>query len=360
MLAASRGFGSQAPAASPHTRMCLMNSFAHTITALPQQPLCDARGRLLDEAVGWSPRPRVHCALPGHLGRRKRWNHWCITTPDWMLSLTFANLDYLSFGAAYFLDLHTGKSVAHTQTRLFGLGCKLPDTPLESHEFSHPRLQMKADDRGTSVRLTVTAPDIGSQPLHVALDIQRPAHLDSVNLVCPMGRDTFHATSRQLGLAVSGSLQMGRRQYLCTPGQSFASLDFARGVWPLYSHWTRAAFAAPGGIAGNFGTGWCDYSGLSENALWFGGELLHLEERVQIEQSPQGALGTWRLSSPSGQVELCFTPVQLHQANRKLGPFHADTRQWFGRYDGVLRGPEGEKVPVSGAYGWLGATHARW
>lgn len=277
-----------------------------------------------------------------------------------MLSLTFANLDYLGYGAAYFLDLHSGKAASHTQLRPFGLGCKLPDTPVESHEFNHPRLQMKADERGNAVRLTVMAPDIGGQPLQVALDIQRPPHLDSVNLVCPMGKNTFHATSRQLGLPVSGSLQLGRRQYLCSAGQSFASLDFARGVWPLHSHWTRAAFAGPGGIAGNFGTGWCEYSGLSENALWFGGELLHLEEQVEIEQNPQGALAPWRLSNPGGQVDLCFTPCQLHQAAPKLGPFHADTRQWFGRYDGVLRGPKGEKVPVSSAYGWLGATNARW
>lgn len=337
-----------------------MNSIASPSTVLTAQPLCDARGRLLEEAIGWSTRPRVHCALPGNTGRRKRWNHWCITTPDWMLSLTFANLDYLSYGAAYFLDLRTGKSAAHTQTQLFGHACTLPDTPLESHEFSHSRLQLKADDRGNSVRLTVAAPDIGGQPLHVALDVHRPPHLESVNLVCPMGRNTFHATNRQLGLTVTGNLQLGRQQYTCTSGHSFASLDFARGVWPLHSHWTRAAFAAPGGIAGNFGAGWCDFSGLSENALWFGGELLHLEERVHITQSQQSQLGAWHLNCASGQVKLCFTPMQLHQAHRRLGPLYADTRQWFGRFDGVLRGPQGETVPVVSANGWLGSTHARW
>ncbi|HSC82922.1 MAG TPA: DUF2804 family protein, partial [Pseudomonas sp.] len=156
------------------------------------------------------------------------------------------------------------------------------------------------------------------------------------------------------------SLQLGNQQFTCSPGQSFASLDFARGVWPLNSHWKRAAFAAPGGIAANFGSGWCDYSGLSENALWFGGELLHMEESVQIVQTPQGVLAPWLLSSPSGQVELTFTPQQQHQAYPKMGPFYANTRQWFGRFDGTLRDHNGEKVPVSGAYGWLGATQARW
>lgn len=336
-----------------------MNSFTNPL-AQHTQHLCDAHGRLEPNAIGWSSRPQVNCAMPRNLGRRKRWNHWCITTPDWMLALTFADLDYLGYGAAYFLDLRSGKSASRTQLRPFGQGCDLPDTPLQSHAFRHSRLQLRADDRGSTIRLTAMAPDIGGQPLQVALDIQRPAHLESVNLICPMGRRTFHATSRQLGLPVTGNLQLGGRQYLCTPGQSFASLDFARGVWPLKSHWTRAAFAAPGGIAGNFGTGWCDYSGLSENALWFGGELLHLEERVEIERPPSGPLEPWNLYSASGQVELRFTPRQQHQACPRLGPLYAETRQWFGCFDGVLRGPQGEKVPVSSAYGWVGATHARW
>lgn len=337
-----------------------MNSLASPAAAPPLIPLCDPRGNLLPAAVGWSPRPRVQCALPGHVGRRKRWNHWCITTPQWMLSLTVANLDYLGYGAAYFLDMETGKAVAHTQLRLFARGCDLPETPLESHAFEHPQLQLRADAQPGRSRLTALVPDIGGQPLNVALDILRPAHLDSVNLVVPFRAGGFHATSRHLGLPTSGSVQLGDRQYDCEAGQSFASLDFGRGVWPLHSHWTRAAFAAPGGVAGNFGSGWTDGSGLSENALWFGGNLMHLDGPVQLRPLQDGTLSPWQLSTADGRVELQFTPRQHHLARPTFGPFHAATSQWFGCFDGVLRGPAGERVPVSKAVGWLGSTAARW
>ena len=59
-------------------------------------------------------------------------------------------------------------------------------------------------------------------------------------------------------------------------------------------------------------------------------------------------------------MQLTFTPRQRHQAYRRLGPFYADTQQWFGHFEGVLRGPEGERVPVNNALGWLGETRARW
>jgi hypothetical protein len=239
-------------------------------------------------------------------------------------------------------------------------GCRLPDQPQRSHEFNHPRLQLRCTEHPGRARLTLDVGDIGGQPLQVSLDIQRPAHLDSVNLVAPLGRHGFHATCRQLGLPISGSVQLGNRHYPCPAGQSFAAMDFGRGVWPLHSHWTRAAFAAPGGIAGNFGSGWTDSSGLSENALWFGGELLHLDGPVHIEQSPYNPLAPWRLSTPDERVDLAFTPRQRHHACPRLGPLYADTQQWFGHFNGVLRGPHGERVPVDAALGWLGATRARW
>lgn len=148
-----------------------------------RQPLCDARGRLEPSAIGWSERPQLDCAIPGHFGRRKRWNHWCITTPGWMLSVTLADLDYIGYCAAYFLDLETGRAVTHSQLRALAHGCHLPDVPVASHGFEHPRLHLQVDELPGRARISVAVPDIGGQPLQATLDVQRPAHLDSVNLV---------------------------------------------------------------------------------------------------------------------------------------------------------------------------------
>ncbi len=337
-----------------------MSNLSTAFTTDPWLPLCDAKGQLLPQAVGWSTRPQIQCAMPGHYGRRKRWNHWCVTTPDWMLSLTVADLDYLGYGAAYFLDLHTGHAVAHTQLRAFARGCTLPDTPLQGHIFQNQRLQIRVDEHPGRARLVATVPDIGGQALQVALDVQRPTHLDSVNLVVPFSAGGFHATSRHVGLPVSGDVQLGSTHYRCEPGKSFAALDFGRGVWPLNTHWTRAVFAAPGGIAGNFGSGWTDNTGLSENALWFGGELLHVTSPLTIAGNPHTPLAPWQLSSEDERLALVFTPRQQHIARPQVGPFYAETKQWFGQFDGVLRGPKGERVPVDGALGWLGTTNARW
>ena len=146
----------------------------------------------------------------------------------------------------------------------------------------------------------------------------------------------------------AAACNLGRRRYDCQAGQSFAALDFGRGVWPLHTYWTRAAFAAPGGIAGNFGTGWTEASDLRENALWFGGKLSRVLDDVHIRE-PRDPLAEWRLDSACGRVELLFRPEQLHQARPSVGLFYANTRQWFGRFNGTLRHDDGDCVPVDGA-----------
>lgn len=337
-----------------------MNSLLTTVPLNATARLCDASGHLDPAAIGWSSRPRLNYAIPGNLGRRKRWNHWCITTPQWTLSLTQADLDYVGYAAVFFLDLQTGQSHAHTQMRPFARHCNLPDTPHEGHSFEHPGLHLKVEEHPGRASLSCVVPSLGGQPLRVSLDITRPSHLQSANLVVPFAGKGFHACSRQVGLPCSGTVQLGEHSYSCNSGHSFAALDFGRGVWPFKSAWTRAVFAAPGGIAGNFGAGWTDGSGLSENALWFGGELQHLLQPVEITPSDNEQLGHWQLSSSDQRVALRFSPLKLQHIASRIGPLRADTRQWFGRFDGTLLAPNGELVPVVGALGWLGATQARW
>lgn len=333
-----------------------MNSFT---APPPLQPLCDSHGNLDPAAIGWSNRP-LDCRLPAHFGRRKRWNQWCISTPHWILSLTLADFDYLGYAALYFLDLDSGHSVRHSQRSLLGRGCQLPDNALQSQAFNHPRLQIEICEYPGRLNLTAAALPVGGIPLRVELDIQRPPHVDHLNLTVPFPGGGFHALSRHLALPAAGGVQWGERQHACVPGQSFAALDFGRGVWPLHSHWTRAALVAPGGIAGNFGSGWTDQSSLSENALWFGGALQPLQGPIRLTQSAPGPRAVWRLSDEHERVALTFTPRQHYEACPRLGPFYARTAQWFGQYDGLLRGAQGERVPVQGALGWLGTGTARW
>jgi hypothetical protein len=322
--------------------------------------LCDSRGQLNPDAIGASAGAMINCAIPGRYGRRKRWNHWCITTPNWSMVIAQADFDYIGYASVHFVDLLSGQAAMFDQYRLFARDCHLPDQPLQSHEFNHANLQLRVSEQDGRTGLSINAADATGLPLQAVLDFQRPAHLHGANLVVPIDQHNFHAASRQLGLPCTGSVQLGQQIYPCVPGKSFASQDFGRGVWPLNSRLTRAVFAAPGGIAGHFGSGWAESSGHSENHLWFGGQLHSIDSPMNIAEAHSNLFLPRSIASADEQVQLSFTPLQHHVFKRRFGIFYVDSQQWFGHFDGLLRNAAGERVPVRKASGWLAETQSRW
>src|SRR4051794_36082867 len=89
--------------------------------------LCRSDGQLDRDAVGWSRHPVHECALPGSWGRRKRWDYWCVTGPRRVLSITYANVDYLGLADAWFLDLPTGRTATCSVLAPGGRSFSLPD-----------------------------------------------------------------------------------------------------------------------------------------------------------------------------------------------------------------------------------------
>src|SRR5947199_9537931 len=89
--------------------------------------LCTSDGRLNRAAVGWSRQPVHRCALPGSWGRRKRWDYWCIATPTHVLSVTYADVDYLGLVDVWFRDLGSGREVNRSAMVPLARGVSLPD-----------------------------------------------------------------------------------------------------------------------------------------------------------------------------------------------------------------------------------------
>ena len=65
--------------------------------------LCDSRGNLNPDAIGWSRHPLHDCNLRGHWLRKKRWNYWAITSPTHFFSVTLSNIDYMGLPCVYLL-----------------------------------------------------------------------------------------------------------------------------------------------------------------------------------------------------------------------------------------------------------------
>src|SRR5262249_2613880 len=116
---------------------------------------CLPDGRLNRHAIGWSRRPLQRCNLSGHWPPKKRWDYWCVTTDTHLLSLTYANIDYLGLVDVWMLDYAT-KHVAERGTFVpFAKGFAQPDTVGGGevrYESAGLRLRISEDAGGTCLR----------------------------------------------------------------------------------------------------------------------------------------------------------------------------------------------------------------
>lgn len=322
--------------------------------------LCDAQGNLDPAAIGFSRHPLHTCNLSGHPLRKKRWNYWCITTPEFLFSATLSNIDYLGLAFIYFLDFNTLKFTEQTIMAPFGRGCNLPDTVNADIHFSHKKLQLAFMNADKGVDLKIISPDFAAGALQADLHVSRPSDHETLNVVIPWSRNRFQFTSKQNCLPATGKIVIGEHSYLLPEGASFACLDFGRGVWKYATFWNWASFSSSG-LGVNLGAGWTDDTGYNENGLTINGVLHKIHEDIAFIYNPKDYMQPWTLrTKESNRVDLTFTPFYERVAITSLVVLSSEVHQMVGRFNGSVISDDGKQHNVTDAIGWAEDHHARW
>jgi len=327
--------------------------------------LCDPKGDLHRDAIGWSRKPLHTCNLKGHHLRKKRWNYWCITSPTHLFSVTLSNVDYMGLPFVYFLDFESGKFVEKTILSPFGAGCELGDTVTDDAIYEGKDLQLAIKYEGQQVHITVKAADFGGKPLKAEFWVDQPLEHESLNVVIPWSKKNFQFTSKQNTLPARGTTHWGDDQVLFDPESTFACLDFGRGIWPFSCFWNWSSFSTrmqDGRTVGvNLGAGWTDGTGMNENGLCINGRLVKLSEDVRFSYNPQDFKSPWRLkTTATDRVDLTFTPFFERVAKTDALVIKSEVHQMIGRFAGMLKTDDGEVIPIRDAIGWAEDHHARW
>jgi hypothetical protein len=324
--------------------------------------LCAPDGSLNPAAVGYSRTPLQRCNLSGHWPRKKRWNYWCVTTPDFLFSITLSNIDYMGLAFAYYLDFESQRFIEQTVMVPLGKGFELPDTPAGDVRFEHRQMKLAFLNTPQGASLQVESPAFGGQALSADLRVIYPPGHETLNVVIPWNKDRFQFTSKQNCLPAVGLINLG---HTARPVESaFACLDFGRGVWPYKCFWNWSSFSGLSGqavVGVNLGAGWTDGSGLTENGLCLDGRLEKLGEDVQFTYDPAHFMAPWRLcSTKTRQVDLVFTPFFERVAKTDLAVLRSEVHQMIGRFSGTLTSAAGLVYPIENLVGWAEDHHARW
>src|SRR5512139_1053681 len=258
--------------------------------------LCDARGRLNPAAVGFSRRPLVRANLSGHWPRKKRWNFWNWISPDFVFSVTLADIDLVSFCSFSLTDFATG---GHHGGASYGRSGRfaLPEQVEASVAFRGGGLdyENRADGADLAVRFSGRAGDGAEVVADFA--VRRPPGHESLNVVAPWTETRFQCNSKHAALPCEGEVRAGGRRYALDPRTCFAVQDWGRGLWPYRSCWNWGVATGYAGdvlLGVNVGAKWTTGTGSNENGILWNGRLHKVMEDLRWEYDAAEWRKPWR------------------------------------------------------------------
>jgi hypothetical protein len=334
--------------------------------------LCTPSGHLDPVAVGWSRRPLHTVSLRGW-GRNKRWDYWAILAGDLVVSLTYADVDYLGIADVWWADLAADTSGGRGATPPLARGLHLPDRPGTAPlRFGGRNLRMEVSDEPADGRLAAATVlhaewlERDGTPGRLAARVELPEGHESLNVVIPWDDRRFQYTSKHQARPVTGTLQVGdrRRRFGGERGEAWGALDVGRGRWPYRTNWNwggGAGHAVDGTVVGlQLGGRWTVGTGFTENGLIVAGELHKVGCELAWSYSWEAPLDTWQVSAPDGSLDLRLEPRYDKHSRTDLGLMGMEVHQVFGQWTGTVRTDDGRELELRGVQGFAEEARSRW
>lgn len=326
--------------------------------------LCDAKGNLNPAAIGFSRKPLIDSNLKGHFMRKKKWNYWCVYGEDILFSATISHLDYAAVCFVYFLDYETQRFYEKTVTIPLGQRVRMPNQVLETVKFTNNEMTIQLLHMQNETHMTVTISDFDGDMLHADLHIEHPADDDSLNVVIPWNRQLFQHTAKHHTLPTRGFVKIGDKRYSFSPEDSFAVLDYGRGVWPREAMWNWAMASQRVGkhrIGLNFGGKWTDGTGMTENAVFVDGHMTKIHEDVIFTYDENDFMKPWRIRSKfTNDVNLTFTPFFKRESKTSVKLVTSSVYQMVGYFSGGVILDDGSRLAITQMLGSAEEHKAKW
>ncbi|MGP4073509.1 DUF2804 domain-containing protein [Piscibacillus sp. B03] len=327
--------------------------------------LCDQKGKLNEESIGWARQPMVYCNVRGSFLRKKKWNYWCMTSREAVFSITVSHLDYAAVIFAYIVDLN--EKTYEEQSILLPLGKKvqIPDNVAEPIHFDYKGIRIHIKDVKDTTRLYVHWPNFNEgQALDANFTINKVTEQESLNVTIPWRKSRFQFTSKQVALPSKGEVSWSKGLYHFTGQQSFATLDFGRGKWPYQSKWNWGAASgySDGYRVGlNFGGQWTVGTGQNENGIILDYKLHKIHGELEWIYDPHDYMKPWVIHTlENKQVKLMFEPIFERVTKTNIGVVKSSVHQVFGYYSGTIETEGSQNLQLERIFGWAEDHEARW
>jgi Domain of unknown function (DUF2804), N-terminal/Domain of unknown function (DUF2804), C-terminal len=324
--------------------------------------LCDEKGNLNPDAIGWSRVPLVTANMKGHYLRKKKWNFWNWISKDFVFSITIAHIDYAYFCAVSLTDFVEKKNYATIALNPFVKSSQMPEEVEESILFAAGGVAVSFDHRGDSIKVDCQCKLKGKE-LDANFTIIKPKGHETLNIVAPWSNERFQMNSKHSALPTEGSIRFGDKEYIMIPDECHAVQDFGRGMWPYRSHWNWAVCTGVQDgikIGVNMGDKWTTGTGANENSICYDGKLYKVMEDLKWEYDPNDWMKPWTMKTEhSDMIDLEMTPIFEQNTTVSLGVLGTGGICCFGPFNGTIKF-DGKTVEIKDMIGWAEEFIHRW
>ena len=338
-------------------------------------PLLNEKGELTQAGWARKPYPVYHRnAVKASALRIKEWDYYLVTNDRFALALTVADNGYMGLDSISLLDFETGRQITKSPMRALPLGhTGLPATAdrgvtsisgkgycltflhTDGKELGPARqlvFQMDNFWESKTIRGSVTLFDQPEESMVICTPFDKPGH--------------FYYNRKINCMRASGTVELGEETYRFDPAESFAVLDWGRGVWTYKNtwYWSSASGLAEGEPFGfNLGYGFGDTSAASENMLFYGGvghKLSQVQFDIPMKGGKEDYLSPWKFYSDDDRLEMDFVPILDRAACTDFKLLKSDQHQVFGRFSGRAVLDDGTELCFKNLTGFAEKVENKW
>lgn len=327
--------------------------------------LCNKDNCLDINSVGWSRNPNHNCNIKGHWLRKKKFNYWNICNKDYLFNITITNFDYVGLISIYLLDIKNKTQAEKSFKVPLAVGCKLPHRVYGNTTISRKNFSLNVSNSKDKTELQVYCSNFNNHILKGNFIINNNLEHETLNIVIPWSTEKFHFTSKQNCLPVSGELRIDEtNSILFNINNSFASLDFGRGLWPYNTFWNWCSFSDIHNgmnLGINLGSGWTDGTGLNENAIAINDKIIKISDDVEFIYDKANMMDKWYIRTKnSNKIDLLFSPFIEKRMKTNFLIVKSDFCQLYGYFSGKIVDENNKNLSINNLFGTVEEHTAKW
>ncbi len=300
----------------------------------------------------------------------KEWDYYLIYNDSYALALTIADNSYMGLDSVSLIDFTEPWQRTTSYMRAFPKGrTNLPfssavgDTRVKGKNYT-----IWFKNNGKSRRIMCHMDSfINSNPIDADISILDEPE-ESMVIATPFKKrkKAFYYNQKINCMRAHGIVRFENKEYIFSPEDSFATLDWGRGVWTYKNtwYWGSASGLVNGERFGfNIGYGFGDTSNASENMLFYKGKAHKLSQvkfNIPKKRVKLDYMSPWTFTSDDGRFEMNFEPIIDRYANTNAILIGSKQHQVFGLFNGKAVLDDGTIIKVSDFLGFAEKVSNRW